>query len=744
MHLLNTFCIKQVSVACFSPPGRFRVLLPLQKRWFPPAPALRGKAGHPADVHTSVGMAAGAGSERAPHRELVVAARHGVVGHHLVLLVEQVVDLEGEAQPPAGEAEVLGQPEVVRVPGLLVVGGDVGRRGVAFAHVDEAVVEPPGAVGEPRHGRAAVPGDVGDLAAVGARVGVVVGGVGEVLGALVGVVGLHVDVEAVGGAEGGLRAQVDAAYLDVADVHHHPSVLAVAFGHGDYLVPHLVEVGVRPRVDAAEDAPLPVAAVVRAEVVLGGVFGFEVDVADVGVVEVVEGGHAEDVLVERPEVEAAEGGVGEERGRGEAAGAGLQFVRGGLGDARRLVPHEGAERAGLPAQPAPFEGGGGGHEQGVAAGAGEVPEVGFEGVPLVVGGERHVPPGQDGILVCRREVRLLLPEAVVGEPEGGVRVEVAHVVVGVLGVEHEVIAGQRLRLERALREGVAVPLALGVFPDVVHYRAGYAALGVVVVGLGVPFALGQVAEEPRLGPHGLYVAVLAHGGGVPGHRAVGHDLAVAELVTAGGVGVFHVGGQADVVAYLVLPQHRGVGQAERAGAHGGLQVVALAALEPGTARAQVDGAGGAVVARGLEYLALLAVVQGDFLHVVHGELAEVYLPVLRVAQLDAVVEHAHVVGAHAADVHRLQPRHAAVVLDLHAAEVADGIGHRVGAEGFELLALQLLRGDDLMVAVGHHLHLLQSLDAVKPALCRCRGTAQSNKHDSNICSGKKHIRCPMV
>ena len=61
---------------------------------------------------------------------------------------------------------------------------------------------------------------------------------------------------------------------------------------------------------------------------------------------------------------------------------------------------------------------------------------------------------------------------------------------------------------------------------------------------------------------------------------------------------------------------------------------------------------------------------GDGLHIVEGEAPEVYLPVLRIAQLQAIIEDAHVLGAHAAHVHRLQPPDAAVVLDLDTGEVA--------------------------------------------------------------------------
>ena len=73
------------------------------------------------------------------------------------------------------------------------------------------------------------------------------------------------------------------------------------------------------------------------------------------------------------------------------------------------------------------------------------------------------------------------------------------------------------------------------------------------------------------------------------------------------------------------------------------------------------------------------------LHIVEGVLAEVYLPVLRIAQLNPIVEDTDVVGAHAADIDRLESTDSAEVLDLNAREGAERIGYGEGTERFELL-----------------------------------------------------------
>lgn len=170
----------------------------------------------------------------------------------------------------------------------------------------------------------------------------------------------------------------------------------------------------------------------------------------------------------------------------------------------------------------------------------------------------------------------------------------------------------------------------------------------------------------------------------------------------------------------MLPEQRGVDHAERAALEGRLDVVALPLLEAGCARLEVNRARRAEILGRLEDDALLAVVEGDGLHVVEREAPQVDRAVLGVAQLDTVVEDPHVVGAHRADVDRLQTAHAAVVLDLHPREVAQRVGHVVGAQPLERLSRELLHGNHLAAHdVPRDDHLLDMLQRVE-ALGVCR------------------------
>ena len=135
-----------------------------------------------------------------------------------------------------------------------------------------------------------------------------------------------------------------------------------------------------------------------------------------------------------------------------------------------------------------------------------------------------------------------------------------------------------------------------------------------------------------------------------------------------------------------------VDDAERAAPEGRLHVVALPLLETGRAALEVNRPRRAEVLGRLENGALLSVVERDGLHVVEREAPQVDRAVLGVAQLDAVVEDPHVVGAHRADVDRLQTAHAAVVLDLHPRKVTQRVGHVVCPQPVERLARELLYG----------------------------------------------------
>ena len=326
----------------------------------------------------------------------------------------------------------------------------------------------------------------------------------------------------------------------------------------------------------------------------------------------------------------------------------------------------------------------------------------------------------------------MLPVAVVDGQLGGVAVLVVGAVVGELRHRAAAEAWGETFLPCCLVEVVEVPLPFAAVPHVVHNGAGDAALRVVEIAFHIPIALGDDAVQIHFGALGVDVAVLAHGGGVPCRRAVDVHTAVPELVLPAGVEESGAQRQAEVVVQFLFVEAGEAYHVARPVFHACLQVVGLAVGEPGAVGADIYRPGVAEVAGCLEDSALLTVVERHLVDVVERELPQVYLSVLGIAQFHAVVVDAEVVGAHAADVDGLDAAHAAVVFQLKAGEIAQGICHGVGVEFLELLTAHFLRGDDLAEGEfrGHH-HLVEMPDAVAPGIAL--GIGKGHCHTQQEC-----------
>ena len=286
------------------------------------------------------------------------------------------------------------------------------------------------------------------------------------------------------------------------------------------------------------------------------------------------------------------------------------------------------------------------------------------------------------------------------------------VVVCILGIGQEAVFLRNIFLERALGKDIRIPLAVLVAEFVLDHGTRIAAPGTVEIDLCPPEAIGELAEQAFFQAESIHIAVAADGGRVV---AVVHT--IGELVASGRIQIFPAQRGTDPFAQLPVPYQSGIGRAEGAGLEGGFELLLLAVGKPGDTGLQVDAARRPEILGGLKDGALLAVVQGHCLHIVQREPAQVHRAVLRIAQLDAVIEHAHMVGAHAADIDGLQSAHTAIVLDLHAGEVADGIGHAVRAQPLQLRPGELLHRDDLpRKPPARHHHFFQLLQAVQAVL----------------------------
>ena len=161
------------------------------------------------------------------------------------------------------------------------------------------------------------------------------------------------------------------------------------------------------------------------------------------------------------------------------------------------------------------------------------------------------------------------------------------------------------------------------------------------------------------------IAIVANG-----CRVVAVLLLVGEAVAPRGIEVFATHREVEGGGEALLVEEGGIDGGEGACLESGFEIGLMLGGKGGAARRHVERGCRGEALRRLEDGATLTIIYGDGLHVIKGEAPEVYLPVLCIAQLQAIIEDTHMLGTHAAYVHRLQPPDAAVVLDLDTGEVA--------------------------------------------------------------------------
>ena len=135
---------------------------------------------------------------------------------------------------------------------------------------------------------------VGELYAIA-----LIAGVGDVDGVLQGVACAEVEAYVMAQTHLGIECGVEPCDMYMAVVSHLPYI---GGGEGYYLVGDVVEIPVCGEGERCECSPvrcLPR----ETEIVFAGTLGAEILIATTEVVEVVEGGHAEGVLVHQPQVE---------------------------------------------------------------------------------------------------------------------------------------------------------------------------------------------------------------------------------------------------------------------------------------------------------------------------------------------------------------------------------------------------------------------------------------------------------
>ena len=226
-------------------------------------------------------------------------------------------------------------------------------------------------------------------------------------------------------------------------------------------------------------------------------------------------------------------------------------------------------------------------------------------------------------------------------------------------------------------------IGIGLFID----GTGDAAAGVVPVGRCLPVPSRGLPEELGLGPKQRQVAVLPrHDGVVSPVVAFVREAEILHMEAVASVGS---GKRRLDTGREAFPQRHFQAGRGRHGAKGAAAQLEADAAPADRCAAQVQGAGAAVFAGALQQLGALSLVQFHLLQPVRKEAAQVHLHVLGVLDGHSVQEDGRVGAAQTAHIDGLEPAGAAVIPDLDAGEIADGVGQVVlGAEAF---AAQTLR-----------------------------------------------------
>ena len=193
---------------------------------------------------------------------------------------------------------------------------------------------------------------------------------------------------------------------------------------------------------------------------------------------------------------------------------------------------------------------------------------------------------------------------------------------------------------RGLNKGVVVGLSFATAPHIVHNGARNATARVVAIHLGVPLSARLAAIHVALETHGPDVAIMAHGSGVVGSGAIGRNTMIAKRVTAAGAEPAHTERRAHAMAEALLVKGVQAPLVARPILCLNLYMALDACSKLWSTRANVDRTRIGKVGGRLKDGALLPIEEAYLLNIVERELAEVYLLVLRVAQLNAIIKDA--------------------------------------------------------------------------------------------------------
>ena len=172
----------------------------------------------------------------------------------------------------------------------------------------------------------------------------------------------------------------------------------------------------------------------------------------------------------------------------------------------------------------------------------------IQDVILIIICDGQIPPVIEPEFIGEREVRLLLHVLVVRGQKTHIVVFIMGEIVRVFEEETRTPPPEPFILPLALDEGVPIPEALAVPPDIIDNRPRHTSLRVVVIGMKTPKSrCAVIMMQAQFRTNGIHISVLADGCGVIRRFAIRQDTPVAERIFAVRIDIFGIEGQGEIL-----------------------------------------------------------------------------------------------------------------------------------------------------------------------------------------------------
>ena len=185
----------------------------------------------------------------------------------------------------------------------------------------------------------------------------------------------------------------------------------------------------------------------------------------------------------------------------------------------------------------------------------EVRHVRRKGIIDIIPAQCQVPPVKQFHPVSPTYINLLLQKRIVNIHERGIRIEIAHLVVGILSRNLHLPPFAHSVLKSTLYKSIPIPLPLRWGPYIADNGTRNTLVALVVVTLNIPLALGKIAKQPHLRTECVYVSVLAITRSIPRQTAIREIFLYRKWITTRSKCIFCIHIETDRLWKFLLIQY---------------------------------------------------------------------------------------------------------------------------------------------------------------------------------------------